>query len=127
MVDINTEYPDYLAYHPSIKEYIADIREFEIPDGKTYDLIILSSVLHYLDSGETRSLLGKIKKYVSPKGYIYIFTMTAPTGDRFVHTPEEIGKILDPFKLSSKEELIFPDEGQPDGTHHSWWLAYQAL
>lgn len=120
------QFPDYLTNHPSIKTSVADVRDFEIAGGKTYELIILASVLHYLKPKEAEDLLQKVKKHVTKNGFVYIFTTTPPANaDRYTHTPEFISKILDPLKLYRKEEIQFPDSTKPDGVGYAWHLVYR--
>lgn len=82
---------------PGMHFFEADLRNW-VASNKKYHLIIVRSVLHYLNLNEVARLLAQLPAALADNGFLYITSLT-PAGDsRFLHNPEFIKAHIAPLK-----------------------------
>lgn len=127
VVDIK-KFPPYLNKHPKLSLIKKSLGRFKISPHKRYDLIIVRSVLHFLEPKVVFGhLLPQLKKSLRRGGSIYIATMTPPENSgRFLYTPKELTKELFPLKLISKKtrKSMFKIKNK-SYAHTFWRLVYR--
>lgn len=70
-VDINPDYIDYCRKNFKGTFEVADASKF-LNEGKTYDIILVNSLLHHLDSEQVESLLRNSVKMMSETSEVHI-------------------------------------------------------
>ena len=107
-----------------VKTLVRDIRKLKFT--KSYDVIILSCILHYFDREIALKIIRNVQKYTKPKGFNFVigFTELDP-GNRkgkFFLEKGELRKIYDRWKILKYIEfskLDKPHEGYNKYHTHS--------
>jgi SAM-dependent methyltransferase len=77
-VDLNPAYIEHARRNHAGRFEVADMRSDAIPGGGTYDFVLVNSLLHHLDDESTRSLLARLRAYVSGDGYLHVIDLELP-------------------------------------------------
>lgn len=63
--------------HPG-RFLVADARTFEPEDQEPFDLILLNSLLHHLDTDDVRAVLRGVERLLAPDGHIHVIDLVLP-------------------------------------------------
>jgi SAM-dependent methyltransferase len=82
-VEMNPRYVEYARKKFNRRFVVADVTQYQDDAGGNFDFVLLNSFLHHIDLDSTNSVLHRVKKWLSPDGYMHIIELTSP-GDHSI-------------------------------------------
>lgn len=110
--------------HLPVATVVADLRSYRIRDR--YDLIVLTSVLHFLPRQDALDVIRRVKQATSRGGLnvIHVFTTNNPA-KAFAHLyePGELAGLYADWEILTYREFITRPERHGDGAPHRHGVA----
>lgn len=77
-MDINPEYVDHARRKFRLRYLVADATTHQFAPEERFDFILLNSLLHHIDDGGVRALLGNLARQLAPGGQIHVIDLVLP-------------------------------------------------
>lgn len=115
-VDLNPKYIEYARSRYRGEFIVADVTE-GLPGGRTFDLVLMNSLMHHLDDEGAGNLLASLGRVVAPEGEIHVLDLRADSGvprfmanadrGKYARTPDEWTALVSPW-LSVRSSGTYP-------------------
>lgn len=79
-LDVNPEYIASARKRCKGTFLVADVTRHNVEAGDRFDFILVNSLLHHLDDGDTRRLLSHLGTLLAPGGKIHVLDLVEPEG-----------------------------------------------
>jgi SAM-dependent methyltransferase len=76
-IDLNERYIDYARRRWRRNFVVADVTKYSVV-GERFDLILVNSLLHHIDTPGTHGLLSHLETLLSPDGHVHILELVLP-------------------------------------------------
>lgn len=77
-IDLNERYVADARRRYGREFVAADVREYRVDPAERFDLILVNSLLHHLDTPSVRSLLAHLATLLSADGHVHVFDLVMP-------------------------------------------------
>lgn len=77
-IDLNEKYISYARRRYGRSFMVADVTALNFPNHQRFDFVLINSLLHHLDDGETRRLLRSTASLLSSEGHVHILELVLP-------------------------------------------------
>lgn len=77
-LDISADYVAYACRKYGDRFVVADVRRDAVPEGPSFDFILVNSLLHHLGTSDVRRILSQISTRLTPDGHVHILDLVLP-------------------------------------------------
>jgi SAM-dependent methyltransferase len=77
-VDINPRYIESARQRHGDRFVVADVASDDFALGRSFDFVLMNSLLHHLDDDEALRLLSRLPERVSPGGHLHVIDLVLP-------------------------------------------------
>jgi trans-aconitate methyltransferase len=77
-VDINPKYISYARRKYKREFAVADVSSYDQSPADGYDLVLVNSFLHHLDTADCSRILQRLATWLSPDGYVHLLELVLP-------------------------------------------------
>jgi len=77
-IDLNPRYVEDARRRTGRAFVAADVTEYRVPPEERFDLILVNSLLHHLDTPSVRRLLASLAPLLTPDGHVHVLDLVLP-------------------------------------------------
>ena len=104
-VDMNPSYIDYARRRFKRRFVVADVTKYEFGQEK-FDFVFANSLMHHLETEDTRSLLRRMAELVASDGHVHIIDLILPEEACLARTLTKADRGLYPRPIEQWRELF---------------------
>ncbi len=76
--DINAQYIEYASRRFKGRFVIADATLWQPPQGESFDMVLVNSLLHHINDAGVQAALGRLREAVADDGHLHLLELVTP-------------------------------------------------